>query len=85
MIRPDAPAVARIVHTPCALREATPILPSHADAIGINLVVRANNYSPLRMLRMRHGRLHLAHRPWVPGQLRVASDEGDALAEGLGQ
>ena len=32
-----------------------------------------------------HGRLHLAHGPGVPGQLRVAGEEGDALAEGLGQ
>ena len=39
MIRPDVPAVARIVHTPCALRESTAILPPHADEIGINLVI----------------------------------------------
>src|SRR5258708_6858433 len=30
-------------------------------------------------------RLHLAHGPPVLGQLRVAGQEGDALAEGLGQ
>src|SRR5262245_20643107 len=34
---------------------------------------------------MLPGCLHLAHRPWVAGQLRVAGDEGDAFAERLGQ
>ena len=29
--------------------------------------------------------LHLAHGPRVAGQLRVAGEEGDAFAEGLGQ
>jgi hypothetical protein len=32
-----------------------------------------------------HRGLYLTHRPRVLGQLRVAGEEGDALAEGLGQ
>jgi len=31
------------------------------------------------------GRLYLAHGSRVPGQLRVGGEEGDALADGLGQ
>ena len=40
---------------------------------------------PSRDLAVADVRLHLAHGPGILGQLPVACEKGDALAEGLGQ